>query len=65
MLYASRYSDWIYGMYTVADMLQKTNNSVEGWHRGFKSSLSCYHPLFWKFIKQLEKEEVLEHKSLV
>ena len=49
----------------VTDVLPKTNNSVEGWHRGFQSSLSCSHPSFWKFIEQLKKEEALQHFSVV
>lgn len=49
----------------IAEALPKTNNSVEGWHRGFQSSLSCSHPTFWKFIEQLKKEESLQHFSIV
>jgi hypothetical protein len=49
----------------VNDVLSKTNNSAEGWHRGFQSSLLCCHPSFWKFIEQLRKEEALQHFNLV
>jgi hypothetical protein len=49
----------------VTEALPKTNNGVEGWHRGFQSSLSCAHPTFWKFIEHLKKEEALQHFSIV
>ena len=30
--------------------LPRTNNVVEGWHRGFQTHARTYHPSFWKFI---------------
>jgi len=48
----------------VEDVLPRTNNSVEGWHRAFHSSLSCAHPSLWKFIKQIRKEEALQHFNI-
>ncbi len=41
----------------VKDGIPKTNNSVEGWHRGFSQLLSAHHPNIWKFIKGLKKEQ--------
>jgi hypothetical protein len=49
----------------VDDALPRTNNSVEGWHRAFQSSLSCAHPSLWKFIDQLKKEEALQHFNII
>jgi hypothetical protein len=37
--------------------LPKTNNSVEGWHRGFSQLLGAYHPTIWKFIDVVKKEQ--------
>jgi len=34
----------------VKDGIPKTNNLVEGWHRGFSQLLSAHHPNIWKFI---------------
>ena len=38
------------------DQLNRTNNSVEGWHHSFVSFAGCYHPGIWKFIMLLERE---------
>ena len=35
--------------------LPRTNNSIEGWHRGFQSNVSSCHPTFWKFLEVLQK----------
>lgn len=40
---------------SVTDDLPRTNNHVEGWHRGFNSSLGS-HPNVWKFIEAIKKE---------
>lgn len=38
--------------------LPKTNNNIEGWHRGFSSLFNCgSHPTIWKFISILKKEQ--------
>lgn len=39
--------------------LPRTNNSVEGWHRGFSQLLGSCHPTIWKFIDDLKKEQNL------
>ena len=39
--------------------LPKTNNAVEGWHRGFNQILGACHPAIWKFIDGLKKEQSL------
>ena len=38
------------------DELNRTNNSVEGWHRSFVSFAGCSHPVIWKFLSLLERE---------
>jgi len=35
----------------VTDGQVRTNNAVEGWHRGFQSQLGATHPTLWKFIE--------------
>lgn len=47
------------------DELPKTNNSVEGWHRGFQASLSCAHPSLWKLIEHLQKEDSLQRFNII
>jgi len=44
--------------------LPKTNNAVEGWHRGFSEILGSYHPSIWKFIEALKKEQSLNELKL-
>ena len=41
------------------DELPRTNNAVEGWHRGFQAHVSACHPVFWKFLEVLQKEETV------
>ena len=41
------------------DELSRTNNAVEKWHRGFQAHVSDFHPVFWKFLEVLQKEETL------
>ena len=36
---------------------QKTNNSVEGWHRAFQMTMGCAHPTLHKFINFLHREQ--------
>ena len=38
---------------------QRTNNAVEGWRRGFQAHVSACHPVFWKFLEVLQKEETV------
>ena len=37
--------------------LPRTNNAVEGWHRGFQAHVTVSHPSFWKFIDISKREE--------
>lgn len=39
--------------------LPKTNNSIEGWHRGFMYQVSANHPDIWKFISAIKREQNL------
>ena len=48
----------------VVEDLPRTNNSVEGWHRGFSQLLGAYHPTIWKFIDGLKKEQSLNELKL-
>ena len=41
------------------DELPRTNNNIEGWHRRFQSNVSAPHPVIWKFLDILKKEEGL------
>ena len=39
--------------------LPRTNNNVEGWHRGLQFHINACHPNIWKFLNVLKKEENL------
>jgi len=41
----------------VADGLPRTNNSVEGWHHAFQTSVSCHHPNIYKLIEHSKAEQ--------
>jgi len=43
----------------VLESLPRSNNSVEGWHCGFQSSVQCSHPTLWKLLDQLIRENEL------
>ena len=38
---------------------QRTSNVVEGWRRGFQAHVSACHPVLWKFLEVLQKEETV------
>ncbi|XP_076061274.1 uncharacterized protein LOC143037049 [Oratosquilla oratoria] len=51
----------LWNKYTRAEEeLPRTNNSVEGCHRRIQSSIGCYNPNFWKFLKVLQGEQALQ-----
>ncbi|QQP37197.1 Uncharacterized protein FKW44_017394, partial [Caligus rogercresseyi] len=39
--------------------LPRTNNNVERWHCQFSSQVASCHPILWKFLEFLKKEENL------
>nr|CAD7399844.1 unnamed protein product [Timema cristinae] len=39
--------------------LPKTNNNIEGWHRGFQQHITASHPSFCKFISIIKMEQFL------
>lgn len=41
----------------VAENLQKTNNTIEGWHRAFGELVGASHTSVWKFLKAIKKEQ--------
>ena len=45
--------------YHTDDELPRTSNAVDGWHRGFQTHVSACHPVFWKFLEVLQKEETV------
>ena len=47
------------------DELPHTNNISEGWHRSFQGHVSACHPVFWKFLSVLQKEENMIRISIV
>ncbi|XP_050053383.1 uncharacterized protein LOC126549053 [Aphis gossypii] len=56
-----KYSISLWNCYESAStLLPRTNNAVEGWHRGFSSLLGAYHPTLWTFIDVLKDQQHLE-----
>lgn len=39
--------------------LPRTNNNVEGWHRGLQFHINACHPNIWKFLNVIKREESL------
>ena len=37
----------------------RTNNSQEGWHRKFSSTIDCHHPTIWKFLDGIFVEQAM------
>jgi len=52
-------------MYRDEYTLPRTNNSVEGWHCGFQSSVQCSHPTLWKLLDQPIRENELHRLTVV
>lgn len=42
---------------TILEELSKTNNNVEGWHRGFEEQLTTFYANIWK-IKTLSEDKI-------
>ena len=42
----------------------RTNNAVEGWHRGVATNLGAYHPNFWRYLDILKREQCLSKAKL-
>ena len=55
----------IWNQYTRVNLhVARTNNSVEGWHNGFQSGISCAHPSFSKLLHFLQLEQSLQEAKL-
>ena len=48
---------------TLVDM-QKTNNSVESWHKQFENDVGKKHPSVYKLIEEFRKEQSLMERKL-
>ena len=50
----------VWNMYTrTQNELPRTNNNVEGWHRGIQFHINACHPNIWKFLDVIKREENL------
>ncbi|XP_031350480.1 uncharacterized protein LOC116176146 [Photinus pyralis] len=57
---APRFAHVMWNCYnSVLENLPKTNNALEGWHRGFQEMVGGNHPNIWKFVNALKKEQSL------
>ena len=43
------------------DDLTRTNNALEGFHRGFESMLQMSNPDIWKFIEAIQRQQSLQN----
>lgn len=48
----------------VLEGLPRTNNSVEGWHRGFEQQVDACHPNIWRFIDCVKKEQSMNELQI-
>lgn len=48
----------------VADGLPRTNNSIEGWHNAFQSSVACHHPTVYTLVDHLRCEQDLTEQTV-
>ena len=48
----------------IIDDLPRTNNAVEGWHRGFSELIGANHPTIWKFIDALKMEQNMNEAKI-
>ena len=56
----------IWKMYErVRGELARTNNTVEGWHNAFPSSITCSHPTLCILFNVLQREQSLQEATLV
>ena len=44
--------------------LPRTNNSVEGWHNAFQSSVACHHPTIYTLIDHFRREQDLTEQTI-
>ncbi|KAG8174187.1 hypothetical protein JTE90_021697 [Oedothorax gibbosus] len=49
----------------VKDSLERTNNSVEGWHNAFRLLVGSSHPTIWKIIEAFKKQQNVTEVKLV
>ncbi|CAG7729356.1 unnamed protein product [Allacma fusca] len=55
---SSRFEPQLWNMYhSVLTDTHRTNNNIEGWHSRFESLIGAHHPMIWKFIQVLQKEQ--------
>lgn len=43
----------------------RTQNKLEGWHRGIQTHFDGDHPSMWRFIAGLQREEGLAHSEVI
>lgn len=48
----------------VADGMPRTNNSVEGWHNAFQSSVACHHPTIYTLVDHFRREQDLTEQTI-
>ena len=45
--------------------MPRTNNKLEGWHKGIQVMFQGPHPNIWKFVRSLWHEQILQHGELI
>ncbi|BFZ03225.1 hypothetical protein BsWGS_06264 [Bradybaena similaris] len=49
----------------VANGLPRTNNSIEGWHNAFQSSVACHHPTIYTLVDHFRREQDLTEQTMI
>ena len=44
--------------------LNKTNNNIEGWHRGISSGMGVSNPTIWRFMEYFRRSMGLQHREI-
>ena len=45
--------------------MPRTNNKLEGWHKGIQVMFQGPHPNIWNFIRALRQEQILQDGKLI
>ena len=48
------------GYHRTIEHLTRTNNAIEGFHRGFESSLQMNKPDVWKILEAIHRQQALQ-----
>ena len=61
-----RCSRYVFGTCTIEPktISPRTNNHIEGWHKGFSGNCDGTHPTVWKLIRAFQRAEIAARTDL-